>query len=179
MPANMKNLIAEAAKTLLIQRHVKKLTVTDIVEECHITRQTFYYHFDDIPDLLRWMADEYFEQVMTEVFAQKNGELGLRCFFVMAINIAPYVEHGMKSNYGDELKRTLRQCFQRYFTRAFEEKDLCPACTRAQLKIIMRYHSQAILGLLEDWTEEDTEQLDQIVHTIYRIMTADVFPRQE
>ena len=41
MPANMKNLIAEAAKTLLIQRHVKKLTVTDIVEECHITRQTF------------------------------------------------------------------------------------------------------------------------------------------
>ena len=149
MPANMKNLIAEAAKTLLIQRHVKKLTVTDIVEECHITRQTFYYHFDDIPDLLRWMADEYFEQVMTEVFAQKNGELGLRCFFVMAINIAPYVEHGMKSNYGDELKRTLRQCFQRYFTRAFEEKDLCPACTRAQLKIIMRYHSQAILGLLE------------------------------
>ena len=60
MPANMKNLIAEAAKTLLIQRHVKKLTVTDIVEECHITRQTFYYHFDDIPDLLRWMADEYF-----------------------------------------------------------------------------------------------------------------------
>lgn len=80
MPANMKNLIAEAAKTLLIQRHVKKLTVTDIVEECHITRQTFYYHFDDIPDLLRWMADEYFEQVMTEVFAQKNGELGLRCF---------------------------------------------------------------------------------------------------
>lgn len=41
----MKELIAEAARTLLMDRHVKKLTVKDIVEQCHITRQAFYYHY--------------------------------------------------------------------------------------------------------------------------------------
>lgn len=30
------------------------------------------------------------------------------------------------------------------------------------------------MGLLGEWTEEDTEQLDQIVHTVYHIMTAQI-----
>lgn len=174
MPGDMKRAIAEAAQTLLMDRHVKKLTVKDIVEQCHITRQAFYYHFEGIPELLRWMIDGYFEQVMGETLAQKDGEEGLRCFFVMAINAAPYVERGMKSNYGEELKRLLRQCFQRYFTLASEKRNIYPHCTHTQLKVIQRYHSQAILGLLEEWTEEDTEQLDQIVHTVYHIMMAEI-----
>lgn len=41
MPADMKRQIAEATRTLLMDRRVKKLTVKDIVEECHITRQRF------------------------------------------------------------------------------------------------------------------------------------------
>lgn len=55
MPDDRKELIAAAARRLLLRRDGKKLTVTDIVNECHITRQTFYYHFEDIPDLLLWM----------------------------------------------------------------------------------------------------------------------------
>lgn len=43
LPVDMKELIAEAARTLLTDHHVKKLTVKDIVEQCHITRQAFYY----------------------------------------------------------------------------------------------------------------------------------------
>ena len=166
MPTDMKRAIAEAVQTLLIERHVKKLTVKDIVEQCHITRQAFYYHFEGIPELLRWMIDSYFEQVMGEALAQEDGEAGLRCFFVMVINSAPYVEHGIKSNYGEELKRLLCQSFERYFALASQRKNFYPNCPHSQLQIILRYHSQAIMGLLEEWTEEDTQRIDQIVHTV-------------
>lgn len=176
MPTDMKRMIAQAVQTLLVERHVKKLTVKDIVEQCHITRQAFYYHFEGIPELLRWMTDGYFEQVMAESMAQEDGEAALRCFFVMAINSAPYMEHGMKSNYGEELKRLLCQSFQRYFALAFQRTNFYSNCTHSQLQIILRYHSQAIMGLLEEWTEEDTQQMDQIVHTVYHIMTAEIPP---
>lgn len=172
MPTDMKRTIAEAVQTLLMERHVKKLTVKDIVEQCHITRQAFYYHFEGIPELLQWMIDRYFEQMTKEAFLQENGEAGLRCFFVMAINAAPYVEHGIKSNYGEELKHLLRQGFQHYFTLVSQRKHFYADCTQAQLNVILRYHCHAIMGLLEEWTEEDTRQLDQIVHTVYQIMTA-------
>ena len=136
MPTDMKRLIAEAAQTLLLERRVKKLTVKDIVEQCHITRQAFYYHFEGIPELLRWMIDGYFEQVMRETMAQENDEAGLRCFFVLALSAVPYVEHGMKSNYGEELKLLLRQSFQRYFALASRRKNFHPNCTYVQLQTI-------------------------------------------
>ena len=64
MPIDMKKMIAEAAWRLLTEKKVRKLTVKDIVEECHITRQSFYYHFEDIPDLLRWVLEQGLERMM-------------------------------------------------------------------------------------------------------------------
>lgn len=176
VPTDMKRTIAEAVQVLLLDRHVKKLTVKDIVETCHITRQAFYYHFEGIPELFQWMIDGYFEQVMGKAISEKDGEAGLRCFFTMAINAAPYVERSMRSNYGPEFRRLLRQGFRRYFALASQQSKLYAGYSHAQLQILQRYHCQAILGLLEEWTDADTEQLDQIVHTVYHIMTTPLPP---
>ena len=64
MAVDTKELIEEAVKRLLMQKKVKKLTVKDIVEECGITRQTFYYHFRDIPDLLKWVLERNTDQLL-------------------------------------------------------------------------------------------------------------------
>lgn len=176
MAADMKELIANATNTLLVEKHVKKLTVKDIVEQCHITRQAFYYHFQDIPELLKWMIERYTEQMFQEVLSKGNGKDGLRCFFVMAINAIPYVERGMDSNYAPELERLLRHYIRRFFIMASEHQNFYPECTRSEIKIIVRYHSQAIMGLLREWSDEDTEQLDQIVHTVYRLTMEGIPP---
>ena len=78
MAEDMRETIANAAKTLLFDKKVRKLTVKDIVEECHITRQTFYYHFEDIPDLMAWSLRRNFDRVIAQCQAQKNGEEALR-----------------------------------------------------------------------------------------------------
>lgn len=92
MAADMKQTIAQAAKTLLMDKNIKKLTVKDIVEECHITRQAFYYHFEDIPALFRWMLERNIEQNLLETQYAENGEARLRKLFLVAINSLPYVK---------------------------------------------------------------------------------------
>ena len=72
MAIDMKKTIAEAASNLLFEKKVKKLTVKDIVEECHITRQAFYYHFEDIPDLIHWVLYQETEVVLEECIAQQE-----------------------------------------------------------------------------------------------------------
>ena len=74
MPVDMKEVIAQAAMKLLIEKHAKKLTVKDIVEECHITRQTFYYHFADIPEMFRWILEQQGQRALLEAKAQAGGE---------------------------------------------------------------------------------------------------------
>lgn len=42
---------------LLEQKPLSKITINDIAENCHINRMTFYYHFEDIYDLLEWTLE--------------------------------------------------------------------------------------------------------------------------
>ena len=64
MPGDMKETIAKAAIKLLSQNHVKKLTGKDIVEQCHITRQRYYYHFEAIPDFSPCVPESRAAQVL-------------------------------------------------------------------------------------------------------------------
>lgn len=179
MAVDMKETIAQAAKALLLEKGVKKLTVTDIVSECRITRQAFYYHFEDIPDLFRWIFQRDTARTLLEVQALDSGEARLRYLFVMAINSLPYVKKGMASNYRDELEQFLTQYIQHLFERICDEEGLYQTCTHFEASLIMRYHSQAVLGLLRDWTETDTKNLDQIVHTVFRLMTEGISPLEK
>ena len=53
-----KNLMASSLKKLMRKKPLSKITINDIVNDCNLNRKTFYYHFDDIYDLLKWMLNE-------------------------------------------------------------------------------------------------------------------------
>ena len=176
MAVDMKQMIAEATRTLLIDKHVKKLTVKDIVEQCHITRQSFYYHFEDIPGLLRWIVEQGMEQAMQELRKQDDWEAELRYFFLVAINARPYFQKSLQSNYGAELEILMKTQFYRMFEQLVAERGLYQDRSQFELKLILRYHSLAILGILKDWTEEDNKNLDRIVHEVFLLMTGSITP---
>ena len=106
---DMKEIIAEAARKLILEKKVKKLTVKDIVEECQITRQAFYYHFEGIPDLIQWSMKQGVNRLLEETRQQSGPEAALKYLFVFSINAMPEVRKGMESNYGKELEQTLVQ----------------------------------------------------------------------
>ena len=176
MPSFTQRAIKESFIKLLNQRPLKQITVKDIVEDCGINRNTFYYHFEDIPDLFRWMLRQDTERTLLEVKNLNGGEERLRYLFAMAINSLPYMKKGMKSSYRDELELFLTQYIQRLFEQVCDNEGLYQNCSRAEEKLILRYHSQAIMGILRNWTEEDTKNLDQIVHTVFRLMTDGISP---
>ena len=64
MPVSMKRTIAEAFLTLARQKAVDKITVKDLVKECHISRQTFYYHFQDLLEVLEWTFQQMTQQTL-------------------------------------------------------------------------------------------------------------------
>lgn len=54
MPVDMKETIAAAFVALSQEKPIDKITVKDLVERCGISRQAFYYHFQDILDVMEW-----------------------------------------------------------------------------------------------------------------------------
>ena len=63
-----KNALATALKKLLSKKELSKITISNITEECGVNRQTFYYHFKDIYDLLEWIfTNEVIEEIDNEI----------------------------------------------------------------------------------------------------------------
>ena len=119
---DMKEIIAGAARKLILEKKVKKLTVKDIVEECQITRQAFYYHFEGIPDLIQWSIGKGVDRLLEETRQQDGPEAALKYLFVFAINAMPDVRRGVESNYGKEVEQTLRRGTYELFEQIVSEK---------------------------------------------------------
>lgn len=59
-----KRKIADCVKNLMCHKEIRKITVQDIMDETHMSRQSFYYHFKDIYDVLEWIgAHDFMDQV--------------------------------------------------------------------------------------------------------------------
>lgn len=53
-----KKLLADGLKELLKKKTLDKITVKELVATCGVNRQTFYYNFQDIYELLEWIFVE-------------------------------------------------------------------------------------------------------------------------
>lgn len=69
MPVQVKPMIAEAFIRLSKQKNIDKITVKDLVEACGISRQTFYYHFQDILEVIEWSLDQAFSHLLEQSLA--------------------------------------------------------------------------------------------------------------
>lgn len=76
MREDMKAVIADTFSQMLDKEDIDKITVTKLIAECHISRQTFYYHFKDIMDVLEWTFRRA-TQELAQIARSKVPELDL------------------------------------------------------------------------------------------------------
>jgi len=70
-PSETKLLMAQTLKKLIKDRPFSKITVQDIVAECNINRNTFYYHFENNYDLLYFAYEQEIKNIAESFQAAK------------------------------------------------------------------------------------------------------------
>ena len=55
---NTKKSLAESLKKAMKSKTLSKITVSEIILDCGVNRKTFYYHFENIYALLKWMLEQ-------------------------------------------------------------------------------------------------------------------------
>ena len=81
-PSETKLLMSEALKRLIKDRPFSKITVQDIVSECNINRNTFYYHFENNYDLLSFTYEQEVQNIV-DFFHEANATVPQAMDFVL------------------------------------------------------------------------------------------------
>ena len=59
-----KRILADAFKSLASTKNISTITVKEITDKCGLKRQTFYNHFNDKYDLIKWI---YLNEVISKI----------------------------------------------------------------------------------------------------------------
>lgn len=138
--------IVETTMRLVEQKTVKKITIRDIVEACGITRNTFYYYFHDIYEVLEYSLAAGFERIGEESENLNDFLASSFSFCVEYQKVLYNLYHSVGYEpLADYLKKQVRPHLVKYLQdlRGREEekneKLLCALCEEALVGILMRW----------------------------------------
>ena len=61
-----KRALAASLKKLMNKKPLSKITINEIVQDCGLNRNSFYYHFEDIYALVKWMLEQEAVEVVKQ-----------------------------------------------------------------------------------------------------------------
>lgn len=149
---NKKKMLSASLKHCMEKKSLSKITVTDIVTDCGLNRKTFYYHFQDVPDLLKWTLEQEAVDVVKQFDLLNELEEALR-FAVRYIRENSHMINCAYDYIGrDELKRFLNHDFQSIvmsIVEQIERKENVHTDPDAK-KIICNFYTEGMAGELVD-----------------------------
>ena len=159
--------IEESFIRLLNERPLDKITIKDIVDDCGISRNTFYYHFQDITALLEHILNADVERVLSQHLDMDSWEDGFISAARFALENKRLVYHIYNSVSRERVERYL------YVSRITEQvehvahKKVFPE----DQKMVVDFYKFALVGMILDWLntgmKKDPEGLIRRVGEIF------------
>ena len=117
-----KTAITEAFQELLEETPINKITVKSIVERCGINRNTFYYYFDGIPDLVEYRLTAMADQLL-DSFKEPNPGEELERVVTYFVQRTVFAHIGQDRGLRDRKKHQTGNSGRSHFGRGFDGTD--------------------------------------------------------
>ena len=166
--AATKQAIREAFLGLLTERPLNKIKVKDITDICGINRNTFYYHYQDIPALLEDICALEVDKLVKEYPTIHSMEESTMAAMRFGLEYRKAVLHiyysDNRSTYVQCLWRMCENSVRTYLDSTFPDA----AISEKDRALLVRYMKCEIFGIVIDWVSTGMkEDYMQDLHRIF------------
>ncbi len=158
-----KDLIRKEFINLLNKKPLHNVTVTELAKECKIERKTFYYHYENLPQLIKEIFDEELDQVIEEYNETLSWEEGFILATKFILDNKKAIKHMYESDYKIDLEKYVfsisGEIMNKYVRRQAEK-------TKAQdidIKLIAYFYQCALSSALIQWVATDMKTDPKVI----------------
>lgn len=168
MPNFTKRAIKESFWKLLNEQPLTQISVRKIVEECGINRNSFYYHFQDIPSLIEEIVMDAANALIQQHPSITSIDEGVEAAFRFTLDNKKAILHICNSVnrniYEQYLMRICEYVVTTYFDTVFE-KDIVSKSNR---DIMILFTKCELFGLSIDWinTGMQDDAIEKLKHLL-------------
>ncbi len=174
---NAKYLIADAFISLLSQKDIEKITVKDITSVCHISRQTFYYHYQDIYDVFEFQMQRSFDDLEHHCIALNDSREALHLIVKTGYDNRKLITkiQGMKNSQAMNqyaigvIENSVRHIVEKCLPEHLDLK-------KTDLDVMIEFYSNGVFYYLLKKISSAEYDIDQITEQLYRILTGLLIP---
>lgn len=170
MPNFTKQAIKASFVKLLNEKPLNQITVKDIVEDCGINRNSFYYHFADIPALLEEVIMDQANNIINEYPTVDSMETCMDAIVAYALKSKKSVYHifnsvnrGMYEHY---LLDICHSFVEQYINTAFGELPLAAD----DKELIITFYACECFGQIINWISGGMKvDLQRQLHRLFEL----------
>ena len=157
--------IVETLNELLRKQTIDKITVKDLTEACGISRNTFYYHYHDIYEVL---TRDFVERADTLLKTHEEDE-SWEALFIDGLSFLyenkAAIDHIYWSVDSDSLDRFLDKVVYKYTRGVVEEESGEGRYSERTISLAADFYKNALVGAVLGWIEDDMkENPEELAH---------------
>ena len=146
-----KQALEASLKHMLLKKPLDKITIRDITDDCGVSRMTFYYHFQDIYDLIEWACIHDAREALAGKKTHADWAEGLAQIFEAVLDNKPFVESSYRALDRARMERFLYQLTAGLIRGVVDECSQGVAISEADKAFIADFYKYSFVGLMLDW----------------------------
>lgn len=150
-----KQVLSETFWQLLEEMPYSKITVKEIVDRCHVNRNTFYYHFQDIPALAEATMQIWVEGIVEKHFDFGNPQDCLLPLVAGCVARKKAILHIYRSVQREEFVRHLNGMIDHAVGVYADGVKNTLGAAPETLPVLCHFYKCTGIGLVLDWLDQN------------------------
>lgn len=170
-----KKILANSLKKLMLKKPLARITIKDIVNDCGFNRQTFYYHFQDIYDLLGWTYKTELVDSISDFKTYDNWPQGFLKIFQYVKNNKSFCINTFNSLGRDHLENFLYNQIFYMIIDVIEEISINSNISSKEKEFIANFYTYAFIGILTSWIKTNMEENpEDIIKKVEKLINGNI-----
>ncbi len=174
MPGDMKAKIADTLNEILQHKELDKITVKELVDACKISRQTFYYHFQDIMDVVEWYQDQALKLSIARSLEAPTYKEAIRGVIYESFQHRELIRQLMASQRREEMEGLFLRAVRTYLQELIRGKGFSGSCSPEDMETILSFCACGLVGTMLMSLNQKNVDIDALSDRMCRLLTGEI-----
>ena len=170
-----KKIIAKSLKELMVTEPFQKISVSDIMVNCEMRRQTFYYHFQDKYELLGWIYKEETKENITDFIGYEKWENIFHLLLEYFSQNRRFYQNAFQveeqNSFNEYLYEYTKNLYSEIMAKQLDGSGLRFSSERKEL--MASFYSYGFVGIIKEWIEKDCPLESSTISSLMKYMIND------